>query len=144
MRAILTVVFFDASGEFVPGEYVMGHLVSVFLDNKASAKLVHDPRVDWNTQDIVWDKSGVAVQSKTGNAFIKQTMRAHKAVYGGEMSAHQYFRDFAYCDSWMMPWLLVAEIISRSDKSLGDLVADHFRKLLVVANRISRSLTQIK
>jgi len=120
--------FFDASGEFVPGEYVVGLLVSIFLDKEAGAKIVHDPRVIWNTQDIVSEKSGVAVQSKTGHAFIKQTMRAHEAVYGGEMSAHHYFRDFAYCDSGMIPWLLMAELISTSGKSLGDLVADRFRK----------------
>ena len=119
---------FDASGEFVPGEYVVGLLASIFLDKETGAKIVHDPRVVWNTQDIVSEKSGVAVQSKTGHAFIKQTMRAHEAVYGGEMSAHHYFRDFAYCDSGMIPWLLMAELISTSGKSLGDLVADQFKK----------------
>jgi phosphomannomutase len=120
--------FFDAAGEFVPGEYVVGLLASIFLDKEAGAKIVHDPRVIWNTQDIVSDKSGVAVQSKTGHAFIKQTMRAHEAAYGGEMSAHHYFRDFAYCDSGMIPWLLMAELISTSGKSLGELVADRFLK----------------
>ena len=120
--------FFDAAGEFVPSEYVVGLLASIFLDKEAGAKIVHDPRVIWNTQDIVTDKSGVAVQSKTGHAFIKQTMRAHEAVYGGEMSAHHYFRDFAYCDSGMIPWLLMAELISTSGKSLSELVADRFKK----------------
>ena len=120
--------FFDASGEFVPGEYVVGLLASIFLDKEAGAKIVHDPRVVWNTQDIVSKKSGVSVQSKTGHAFIKQTMWAHEAVYGGEMSAHHYFRDFAYCDSGMIPWLLMTELISRSGKSLGELVVDRFRK----------------
>ena len=120
--------FFDAAGEFVPGEYVVGLLASVFLDKEAGAKIVHDPRVVWNTQDIVTEKSGVAVQSKTGHAFIKQTMRANGAVYGGEMSAHHYFRNFAYCDSGMIPWPLMAELISKSGKSLGDLVTDRFRK----------------
>ncbi|MDE0784721.1 MAG: phosphomannomutase, partial [Planktomarina sp.] len=120
--------FFDPYGEFVPGEYIVGLLASIFLDKEAGAKIVHDPRVVWNTQDIVSEQSGVAVQSKTGHAFIKQTMRAHEAVYGGEMSAHHYFRDFAYCDSGMIPWLLMAELISTSGKSLGELVADRFRK----------------
>jgi phosphomannomutase len=120
--------FFDASGAFIPGEYVVGLMASTFLDKEAGAKIVHDPRVVWNTQDIVSEKSGVAVQSKTGHAFIKQTMRAHEAVYGGEMSAHHYFRDFAYCDSGMIPWLVMAELISTSSKSLGELVTDRFRK----------------
>ena len=87
---------------------------------------MHDPRVIWNTQDIVTRKGGFAVQSKTGHAFIKRTMRSHEAVYGGEMSAHHYFRDFAYCDSGMIPWLLIAELVSRSQRSLGDCVKDRF------------------
>ena len=118
--------FFDETGQFVPGEYVVGLLASIFLEKEAGAKIVHDPRVVWNTQDIVAHKGGIAVQSKTGHAFIKQTMRSHEAVYGGEMSAHHYFRDFAYCDSGMIPWLLIAELVSRSGHPLGDWVKDRF------------------
>ena len=118
--------FFDETGQFVPGEYVVGLLASIFLEKEVSARIVHDPRVIWNTQDIVAHKGGIAVQSKTGHAFIKQTMRAHEAIYGGEMSAHHYFRDFAYCDSGMIPWLLIAELVSRSRRSLGDWVKDRF------------------
>lgn len=120
--------FFDGRGQFVPGEYVVGLLASVFLDKEAGAKIVHDPRVVWNTQDIVAARGGVAVQSKTGHAFIKQTMRAEGAVYGGEMSAHHYFRDFAYCDSGMVPWLLIVELISKTDRSLADWTRDRFEK----------------
>ena len=118
--------FFDETGQFVPGEYVVGLLASIFLEKEAGAQIVHDPRVIWNTQDIVAQKGGTAVQSKTGHAFIKQTMRAHEAVYGGEMSAHHYFRDFAYCDSGMIPWLLIAELVSSFGRSLGDCVRDRF------------------
>ena len=118
--------FFDKAGQFVPGEYVVGLLASIFLEKEVGAKIVHDPRVIWNTQDIVAHKGGIAVQSKTGHAFIKQTMRSHEAVYGGEMSAHHYFRDFAYCDSGMIPWLLIAELVSRSGHPLGDWVKDRF------------------
>ncbi|MDB4830967.1 phosphomannomutase [Paracoccaceae bacterium] len=118
--------FFDETGQFVPGEYVVGLLASIFLEKEVGAKIVHDPRVIWNTQDIVVQKAGVAVQSKTGHAFIKQVMRCHEAVYGGEMSAHHYFRDFAYCDSGMIPWLLIAERVSRSGHPLGDWVKDRF------------------
>jgi phosphomannomutase len=96
------------------------------LEKEQGAKIVHDPRVIWNTQDIVTQKGGIAVQSKTGHAFIKQMMRSHEAIYGGEMSAHHYFRDFAYCDSGMIPWLLIAELISRSGLSLGEWVKDRF------------------
>jgi phosphomannomutase len=118
--------FFDGAGRFVPGEYVVGLLAAIFLDKEAAGKVVHDPRVIWNTQDIVAGKGGVAIQSKTGHAFIKQTMRAERAIYGGEMSAHHYFRDFAYCDSGMIPWLLVAELISKSGRSLADWVEERF------------------
>ena len=118
--------FFDETGQFIPGEYVVGLLASIFLDKEASARIVHDPRVIWNTQDIVAHKGGIAVQSKTGHAFLKQIMRAHEAVYGGEMSAHHYFRDFSYCDSGMIPWLLIAELVSRSQRSLGDWVKNRF------------------
>lgn len=116
--------FFDETGKFVPGEYLVGLLASIFLEKEQGATIVHDPRVIWNTQDIVSQKGGKAEQSKTGHAFIKQTMRKHHAVYGGEMSAHHYFRDFAYCDSGMIPWLLVAELVSIKNQSLGDLVKD--------------------
>jgi len=118
--------FFDETGHFVPGEYVVGLLATIFLEKEVGAKIVHDPRVIWNMQEIVTQKGGIAVQSKTGHAFIKQTMRSHEAVYGGEMSAHQYFRDFAYCDSGMIPWLLIAELVSRSRRSLVDWVKDRF------------------
>jgi phosphomannomutase len=118
--------FFDGAGRFVPGEYVVGLLAAIFLDKEAGGKIAHDPRVIWNTQDIVAAKGGVAIQSKTGHAFIKQTMRAERAIYGGEMSAHHYFRDFAYCDSGMIPWLLVAELVSKSGRSLADWVRDRF------------------
>ena len=120
--------FFDEAGQFVPGEYVVGLLASLFLDQEQGGKIVHDPRIIWNTQDIIAKKGGVAVQSKTGHAFIKKTMREHQAVYGGEMSAHHYFRDFAYCDSGMIPWLLVAELVSKSGRSLGDWVHARFEK----------------
>ena len=120
--------FFDEFGAFVPGEYVVGLLASIFLGREAGAKIVHDPRVVWNTQEIVTSQGGVAVQSKTGHAFVKQTMRLNEVIYGGEMSAHHYFRDFAYCDSGMIPWLLVAELVSKFGRSLGESVRDRLVK----------------
>ncbi|MFS1524575.1 phosphomannomutase [Microbulbifer sp. 2304DJ12-6] len=114
--------FFDEKGAFVEGYYVVGLLAEAFLRKHEGATVVHDPRLLWNTRDIVHRAGGVPVQSKTGHAFIKERMRREDAVYGGEMSAHHYFRDFAYCDSGMIPWLLVAELISRSGKPLSELV----------------------
>ena len=116
--------FFDGSGAFVPGEYVVGLLAEAFLKREPGGTIVHDPRVIRNTLDVVAAAGGIAVQAKTGHAFIKETMRASGAVYGGEMSAHHYFRDFAYCDSGMVPWLLVAELVSTSGVTLAELLAD--------------------
>ena len=95
--------FFDENGNFVPGEYVIGLLAMIFLEKEKGCSIVHDPRVIWNTLDIVSSMGGIAIQSKTGHAFIKQVMRKHDATYGGEVSGHHYFRDFAYCDSGMIP-----------------------------------------
>jgi phosphomannomutase len=120
--------FFDEFGAFVPSEYVVGLLASVFLEKEVGARIVHDPRVIWNTQDIVCSKGGRAIQSKTGHAFMKQMMRDYEAAYGGEISAHHYFRDFAYCDSGMIPWLVIAELVSRSEKSLGNLVKNRIER----------------
>lgn len=114
--------FFDEGGAFVDGEYIVGLLAEVFLSREPGATIIHDPRVIWNTQDVVARAGGVAVQARTGHAFIKQAMRDTGAVYGGEMSAHHYFRDFVQCDSGMIPWLVIAELISRKG-SLADLIA---------------------
>ena len=120
--------FFDDTGQFVPGEYAVGLLAGTFLKREPGGTIVHDPRVVWNTLDVVAEAGGVAMQSKTGHAFIKEAMRAHSAVYGSEMSAHHFFRDFAYCDSGMVPWLLVAELVSISGASLGELLAERRAK----------------
>ena len=115
--------FFTAAGDFVEGYYIVGLLAEAFLAQQGPQRVVHDPRLTWNTQAIVEAAGGEAVASKTGHAFIKERMREVDAIYGGEMSAHHYFRDFAYCDSGMIPWLLVAELMSRRDESLAALVA---------------------
>lgn len=114
---------FDSNGDFVAGEYVVGLLAEVFVAKEPGAKIIHDPRVIWNTQDVVARAGGQALASRTGHAFLKQALRDTGAVYGGEMSAHHYFRDFMACDSGMIPWLLVAELMGRSNKSLAELLA---------------------
>ena len=116
--------FFDHLGDFVPGEYVVGLLAEIFLSKEKGATIVHDPRVIWNTTNVVRKCGGKAIASKTGHAFVKSTMRNADAIYGGEMSAHHYFRDFAYSDSGIIPWLLVWECISISNLSLSDLIAE--------------------
>jgi len=113
---------FDENGEFIEGYYIVGLLAEAFLQKDPGAKIIHDPRLSWNTVAIVEANGGVPIMSKTGHAFIKERMRLEDAVYGGEMSAHHYFRDFAYCDSGMIPWLLVTELLSVKNMKLSDTV----------------------
>ncbi len=115
---------FDETGEFIEGYYIVGLLAEAFLAKHPGEKIIHDPRLTWNTIDTVNHAGGMPVQCKTGHAFIKERMRAENAIYGGEMSAHHYFRNFAYCDSGMIPWLLVAELISKRKQPLSKLVGD--------------------
>ena len=116
--------FFDETGSFIEGYYLVGLLAEALLKRSPGAPIVYDPRLTWNTIEIVERAGGRPVQCKSGHAFIKDSMRRHDAVYGGEMSAHHYFRDFSYADSGMIPWLVVLELISASGRSLGELVGD--------------------
>ena len=119
---------FDEKGQFIEGYYIVGLLAQAFLLKQAGEKIVHDPRLVWNTYDVVAQYQGEAIQSKSGHAFIKDVMREHNAVYGGEMSAHHYFRDFAYCDSGMIPWLLAVSVLSETGQSLSSLVEEMIAK----------------
>lgn len=115
---------FDDKGGFIEGYYIVGLLGQAFLQKNEGAKIIYDPRLIWNTIKLVEDNGGVAVMSKSGHSFIKEKMREVDAIYGGEMSAHHYFRDFFYCDSGMIPWLLVMELVCTTGKSLGELVGN--------------------
>ena len=115
--------FFDHRGDFIPGEYIVGVIAEIFLKKEDGATIVHDPRVIWNTRHVVNRWGGKAVSSRTGHAFVKTSMRNTKAIYGGEMSAHHYFRDFTYCDSGMIPWLVIWELLSKENISLADLIS---------------------
>jgi phosphomannomutase len=119
---------FDEKGGFIEGYYIVGLLAETILATNPGAKIIHDPRLTWNTLDIVAGAGGEAVQSKSGHSFIKEKMREVDGVYGGEMSAHHYFRDFAYADSGMIPWLLVAQLVSTSGRTLSQLVAERQAK----------------
>lgn len=114
--------FFDENGRFIEGYYVVGLLAQAFLKQRPNEKIVHDPRLIWNTLKVVEENNGTAIQSQSGHAFIKDVMRENNAIYGGEMSAHHYFRDFSYCDSGMIPWLLVIGLLSETGQSLSTLV----------------------
>jgi phosphomannomutase len=115
---------FDEHGAFIEGYYIVGLLAEVLLRGHPGGRVVHDPRLTWNTVEVVKAGGGEPVLSKSGHAFIKQRMREVDGVYGGEMSAHHYFQRFAYCDSGMIPWLLVAQILSESGSTLSHLVGE--------------------
>lgn len=134
---------FDGDAQFIEGYYIVGLLAEAFLQKQPGAKIIHDPRLTWNTVDIVTKAGGVPVMSKTGHAFIKERMRLEDAIYGGEMSAHHYFRDFAYCDSGMIPWLLVAELLCVKNTSLTALVSDRMAAF-PASGEINRKLTDAK
>ncbi|MEA3545382.1 MAG: phosphomannomutase, partial [Thermodesulfobacteriota bacterium] len=119
---------FDERGSFIEGYYIVGLLGEALLANNTGQKIIHDSRLTWNTIDIVKQAGGIPIQSKAGHAFIKERMRAENALYGGEMSAHHYFRDFSYCDSGMIPWLMVVELMSQRGVSLSELVAERMEK----------------
>jgi phosphomannomutase len=119
---------FDENGEFIEGYYIVGLLAEAFLQKNNNERIIYDPRVYWNTEDIIKANNGTPVMSKTGHAFIKERMRLEDAVYGGEMSAHHYFRDFAYCDSGMIPWLLVAELLCVKKQTISSMVKERIAK----------------
>lgn len=119
---------FDENGNFIEGYYIVGLLAEAFLKKHSNEKIIHDPRLYWNTIDIVSKSGGTPVLSKTGHAFIKDRMRKENAIYGGEMSAHHYFRDFSYCDSGMIPWLLIIELISERNQPISEMVKERISK----------------
>ena len=132
---------FDESGTFIPGEYIVGLLASTFLKKEPQSIIVHDTRVIWNTADLVKKNNGVPMQSKTGHAFMKQKMREVNAIYGGEISAHHYFRDFFYCDSGMIPWLMIVELMGIDKSKLSTLINER-KKLYPSSGEINLKLNE--
>ncbi|WP_312420651.1 phosphomannomutase [Anaerospora hongkongensis] len=135
--------FFDEIGNFVEGYYIVGLLAQAFLTRQPGSKIIYDPRLTWNTIELVDQFGGIPIQSKTGHAFIKERMRKEDAVYGGEMSAHHYFREFAYCDSGMIPWLLVTALMCEVNKPLSMLVNERMMKY-PCSGEINRTVADAK
>ncbi len=131
--------FFDEKGRFIEGYYIVGLLAEAFLAKKPGEKIIHDPRLTWNTIDVVTSAGGIPIQNKTGHAFMKERMRSEDAVYGGEMSAHHYFRDFAYCDSGMIPWLLIAGLMSQKEQPFSAMLDERIA-LYPASGEINRRL----
>ncbi len=134
--------FFDEDGRFIESYYIVGLLATTFLEQERGAKILYDPRLTWNTQQIVRAHGGRPVQCRSGHAFMKQGMREANAIYGGEMSAHHYFRDFSYCDSGMIPWLVLAQHLCRAGKPLSALVNERI-KLFPASGEINRKIGDV-
>lgn len=134
---------FDEKGGFIEGYYIVGLLAQEMLRREPGSKIIYEPRLTWNTVDMVQATGGQPVLSRTGHAFIKDRMRAEDAVYGGEMSAHHYFRDFAYCDTGMVPWLIVAGMMKRTGKTLSALVEER-QALFPCSGEINREVGDIQ
>jgi phosphomannomutase len=132
--------FWDEKGNFIEGYYMVGLLAMEMLKKEPGGKILYDPRLTWSTEELVRQAGGIPVMTRTGHAFIKERMRQENAIYGGEMSAHHYFREFGYCDSGMIPWLLVASLICGEEKKLSELVEDRMAAFPVsgeINNRVT-------
>ncbi|HEU0224015.1 MAG TPA: phosphomannomutase CpsG [Steroidobacteraceae bacterium] len=134
--------FFDEDGRFIDGYYVIGLLARAFLEREPGARIVHDPKLTWNIIDMVRARGGKPVQCRSGHAFMKDCMRKADAVYGGETSSHHYFRDFAYCDSGMIPWLVLTQVLCRSGKPLSLLVNERM-KMFPSSGEINRTIRDV-
>lgn len=119
---------FDENGDMIEGYYIVGFLAKAFLNKNPGAKIIYDPRLIWNTIEIVEEAGGTPIMCKSGHAFIKDRMRKEDAVYGGEMSAHNYFKEFSFCDSGMITWLLVAELLSQSGTTMSALIKERMER----------------
>lgn len=119
---------FDENGDMIEGYYIVGFLAKAFLNKNPGAKIIYDPRLIWNTIEIVEEAGGTPIMCKSGHAFIKDRMRKEDAVYGGEMSAHNYFKEFSFCDSGMITWLLVAELLSQSGSAMSALIKERMER----------------
>ena len=122
---------FDHNGRFIEGYYLVGLLGVQLLHKHPGERIVHDPRLTWNSIELIEAAGGEAVKSKSGHAFIKETMRKVNGIYGGEMSAHHYFRDFGYCDSGMIPWLLLCDMICSQGKTLAEMLDERIERFPV-------------
>lgn len=131
--------FFDEKGNYVDSYYLIGILAERFLKMFPGEKIVYDPRVIWNSIDLIEKAGGVPVQNKSGHAFMKDGMRKHHAPYGGEMSAHHFFRDFGFCDSGMLPWLVMLEILGDKNQPLSHLIEAR-KKLFPISGEINSTV----
>jgi phosphomannomutase len=135
--------FFDEDGRFIDGYYIVGLLATAFLEREPGAKIVHDPKLTWNIQHLVRAQGGRPVQCRSGHTFMKDCMRKADAVYGGETSSHHYFRNFSYCDSGMIPWLVMTQHLCRTGKPLSQLVNERMR-MFPSSGEINRTIRDVR
>lgn len=125
--------FFDSEGKPVPTYYIVGLLAEEYLKSDPGAAIVFDTKLCWNTLDVIAKNGGKAIPSQTGHAFMKRSMREHRAIYGGELSSHHFFGDFFHCDSGMFAWLKILEILSRSGRTIDELIRQRRRQFPSIA-----------
>ncbi len=114
--------FIDGSGEFIAGDFVTALLAEAALLKSPGANIIYDVRASYAVKDTVARCGGTALMNRVGHAFIKRRMREEDAVFGGEVTGHYYFRDFAYADNGFIPALLMLELMSRKGMTLRDLL----------------------
>ena len=115
--------FIDGTGQFVPGDFITALLAEAFLLKHPGSTIVYDLRASHAVRDIVESMGGTAIMNRVGHSFIKKTMRARDAIFGGEVTGHYYFRDNFYADNGFIPAVLLLELMSKKGRPLADLLA---------------------
>jgi phosphomannomutase len=136
--------FFTEKGEFIEGYFITALLGKIFLQRNPGGKIIHDPRLVWAVQDVAKEEGGISLANKSGHAFIKERMRQEDAVFGGEMSAHYYFRDYFYCDNGLIPFIMMLEFLSTQNKTLAEIMQEMFWQKYFVSGEINSEVADVK
>ncbi|PJA87031.1 MAG: phosphomannomutase, partial [Candidatus Moranbacteria bacterium CG_4_9_14_3_um_filter_42_9] len=136
--------FFTEKGEFIEGYFITAFLANIFLEKNPGSIIIRDTRLAWAIDDVVEANGGETVSTKAGHAFIKERMRKENAIFGGEMSAHYYFRDYFYCDNGMIPLVIMLEFLSRTDKTLSQIMNEMFWNKYYVSGEINNEVADVK
>ncbi|HOX10577.1 MAG TPA: phosphomannomutase/phosphoglucomutase [Candidatus Moranbacteria bacterium] len=136
--------FFTEKGEFIEGYFITALLGKIFLERTPGATILHDPRLVWAIQDIAKENGGSDIMTKSGHAFIKERMRKENVVFGGEMSAHYYFKDYFFCDNGLIPFVMMLEFLSTEKKTLSEIMTEMFWNKYFVSGEINSEVSDVK
>jgi phosphomannomutase len=134
--------FIDDTGEFVPGDLITALIARSMLEKHPGSRIVYDLRASWAVRDTVAEAGGTALENRVGHAFIKARIRKEDAVFAGEVSGHYYFRDFYYCDTGVVPALVMLELLSQAGKPLSELLAP-FREQYHISGEINSTVADV-